>query len=142
MYAVMLAVFPNHQAAEAARVALFTDGFPTDRLGVTSTVDEGPARVEPAANRHDRLVTYYQTLFQRPGDQQLAESIVAQVEEGAATLTVHPRGDRETARANEIVTRARPLIFESRDLDKPPFEFAASPEDQSVVGKVVEAVTG
>ena len=46
MYAVMVAVFRTHQAADAVRVALFQDGFPTDRLAVTSILDEGPAGVE------------------------------------------------------------------------------------------------
>jgi len=142
MNALMLAVFPNHEAAELVRVELFTDGFPTDRLDVTSVSDEGPARVEPDATQHHRLLTYFQSLFSRPGEQELAEDLVAQVEEGAATLTIHPRGDIEIRRATEIVTRARPLVFESRDLDSQTFEYAASSQDQAVAGKVVKAVTG
>ncbi len=142
MNALMLAVFRDHQTAEAVRVALFRDGFPTDRLSVTSQVDEGPARVQPDETQHHRLLTYFQSLFSLPGEQELAEQLTSLVEEGAAALTIHPRGVIETARATELVKRANPVIFEARDLDTQTFERAASPSDQAMAGKVLKAVIG
>lgn len=142
MKAFMLAVFPNHAAAEAVRVALFTDGFPTDRLDVTSLTDEGPALVAPNESRHGRLQAYFESLFDDEDAPRLAAELAGQVEEGAAALTVHPRGDIEIARATEIVTRARPVLFETRDLDKQTFERAASPSNQSIVGQTIKVVTG
>lgn len=142
MNALMLALFRDHQAAETVRVALFRDGFPTDRLSVTSQVDEGPAGVEPDETQHHRLLTYFQSLFSLPGEQELAEQLTAQVEQGAAALTIHPRGDIETVRATELVRRANPVIFETRDLDSQAFERAASSSNQAMAGKVVKAITG
>lgn len=142
MNALMLALFPDHEAAEAVRVALFRDGFPTDRLNVTSRIDEGSARVGPDVTQHHRLLTYFQSLFSLPGEQELAEHLTAQVEEGAAALTIHPRGDIEIVRATELVRHAHPVIFETRDLDSQAFERAASPSQRALAGKVVEAITG
>ena len=41
MSAVLLAVFNDFDTAERARLALFRDGFPTDRIQLTACSDPG-----------------------------------------------------------------------------------------------------
>ena len=49
MGAVLLAVFKNHASAERVRSGLIRDGFPTDRVELTSQAEPGQAGIEPAA---------------------------------------------------------------------------------------------
>lgn len=51
MRAVVAALFPSHEDAEGVRTRLVADGFPTDRVDLTSR----ETRTEPAPERGRRL---------------------------------------------------------------------------------------
>ena len=106
MSAVLLAVFDDHPVAECVRVALVRDGFPTDRVELTASCEPGRAALGPADSPHDQLVPYFGVLFMGESQRDYAEQLAACVEKGAATITVHPRGATETARALAILEDA------------------------------------
>jgi hypothetical protein len=127
MSAVLLAVFNDFDTAERARLALFRDGFPTDRIELTARSEPGRAGSEPAPLLHDRLAQYFRALFARADGAQHAHRLAERIEQGAATITVLPRGDIEVRRAAELLGHARPDELLERDLKDPSWEFAAAP---------------
>lgn len=131
MSAVILALFEDHAAAERARIALVHDGFPTDRVDVTSTSEPGRTASEPGASAHERYIAYFRTLFPRPQEQTYAEQLADRVEHGAAAVTVLPRGPVETARARSLIDQAAPREIAQRDLDRQYWEHAAAHHQHS-----------
>jgi hypothetical protein len=127
MSAVLLAVFNDFDTAERARLALFRDGFPTDRIQLTARGEPGHAANEPAPALHDRLAQYFHTLFAHADGAQHAHRLAARIEQGAAAITVLPRGDIEVRRAAELLGYARPDELLERDLQEQSWEFAAAP---------------
>jgi hypothetical protein len=117
MSAVLLAVFGQYGDAERVRTQLVRDGFPTDRVELTSATEPGRAGVHPAGSSRARFVQYFRTLLSE--------------EEGggAATIAVHPRGAIETARAAEILQDAGAVELVGHDLQNQSFEHAASRSD-------------
>jgi hypothetical protein len=126
MSAVILAVFPDYETAERVRMILVHDGFPTDRVELTALRDLGRAALEPAASQHDKCVQYFGTVLGHEDDRAYAEALAQRVEDGAATITVHPRGALETARATEILEQGRPADVIGHDLAKHGWEHAAA----------------
>jgi len=126
MSAVMTAIFDDCGAAEQVLVELFRDGFPTDRVDLTSDGEPGRARLAPATCAHDRFVRHFRAIFASEGEQPLAERFAEQIEHGGAAVTVHPRGALETMRAHVILVRAHPLELFEHDLANQTFEHAAS----------------
>lgn len=126
MSAVMTAMFNDHGAAERVLVELFRDGFPTDRVDLTSGGDPGRAGLAPAPCPHDRFVRHFRAMFSRQDEQPLAERFAEKIEQGGAAVTVHPRGAFETMRAHAILERARPLELVEHDLANQALEHAAS----------------
>lgn len=116
MSTVLLAVFDDHPVAERVRVALVRDGFPTDRVELTTSCEPGRAGLGPAVSRHDKLVQYFGVLFICEGQRHYAEQLAERVENGAATITVHPRGAMENARALAILEDAGAVQVLSNDL--------------------------
>ncbi len=137
MSAVLAAVFTDHAAAEAVRTRLVSDGFPTDRVELTSRREPGQAGTGPAENLPDQLEDYFRQLFDRDEERRFAASLAANVREGHAAVVVHPRGEVETTRAVEILEDASPLELHDRDLDKQTLEGAASRTETPVVKKVL-----
>lgn len=129
MSAVLLAVFNDVETAERARLALFRDGFPTDRIELTA--GHGPGRVagDPALSLHDRIAQYFHTLFARADGEQHAHRLAERIEHGAAAITVLPRGDIEVRRAAELLGHASPDELLERDLQNQSWEFAAAPHN-------------
>jgi hypothetical protein len=127
MSAVLLAVFTEHGIAERVRTRLVHDGFPTDRVELTASVEPGRAGLQPAGARRTRFVQYFRTLLTKPDEQPFVELLAQRVEDGAAaTVAVHPRGAIETERAAEILANEGAVEVVGHDLEKQSFEHAAA----------------
>jgi hypothetical protein len=126
MSAVLLAVFHDYDAADRVRIDLFRDGFPTDRVELTACCEPGRAGCEPAVSLHDKFVQYFCSLLNREDERRCAELLADRVDQGVATITVHPRGAIETARATEILERAPPVEIFRHDLKNRRWEHAAA----------------
>lgn len=127
MSAVVLAVFGDFKSAERARVALFHDGFPTDRVELTAGEEPGAAALEPAPSPSGQLAQYFHVLFEGDEQPRQSERLARLVlEHGAATLAVLPRGQVEVRRAIELLSQAHPEEMLQHDLGKHALEGAAS----------------
>lgn len=129
MSAVLLGVYVNHEAAERVRTELVMDGFPTDRVELTDSLELGRAGVEPAATPHEKFIQYFRTLFCFESERHYAEVLADRIERGAATVTVHPRGAIETSRAAEILRNGELTELAEHDLANQAFEHAAAHHD-------------
>ena len=138
MSAVLLAVFNDYDAAERGRMDLFRDGFPTDRVELTACCEPGRAGCEPATSLHDKFVLYFRTLFNREDERLCAELLADRVEQGVATITVHPRGAVETARATAILEGGAPLEILRHDLLNQKWEHAAAAREGPWIAELLD----
>src|SRR6185312_10045208 len=106
MSAVLLAVFNDYETADAMRVTLVKDGFPTDRVHLTCSRELGCAGLEPAESAHAKCLQYFRTLLKREDERELPEMLAQRIDNGAATVTILPRGAVETERATELLKQA------------------------------------
>jgi hypothetical protein len=132
MSAVLLAVFKGHEGADRARMQLVFDGFPTDRVDVTSSSEPGRAGLEPGESMHQKLANYFDVVC--AGGDGCAERLARLIDDGAATVTVHPRGGIEVERALRILTTAGATEFVDHDLENQTWEHAAARHDSPWVG--------
>jgi hypothetical protein len=139
MSAVLAALFPSHRAGDSVRTRLVTDGFPTDRVELTSREDLGPADMVPADSLTEKLVRHFTQFF--PGNRS-AQLLSRGVLEGHAVITVQPRGEIETRRALEILEQAGPMELRERDLEKRTMERAASPSQKPLIPGVRKILIG
>lgn len=131
MSAVLLGLFEDHAVASRVRVDLVRDGFPTDRVDLTSANDLGRAGVQPASSPHDCFLKYFWTVL-GPRDGSLhAQHLAHRLDEGAAAVTVQPRGRIETARAIEMLRSAGVSELVQHDLGNQRLERAAATEDKA-----------
>ncbi len=126
MSTLILAVFNDFETAERVRVSLVKDGFPTDRVELTAPCELGRAGCEPATTPHEKCVQYFRTLLRNKGEEHYPEMLALRIDNGAACVTVQPRGAIETARATEILQQAHPADVVAHDLAKHGWEHAAS----------------
>ena len=127
MSAVLLAVFGRSGDAERVRTKLVSDGFPTDRVELTSSAEPGRAGVQPGSSQRGKFSRYFRTLLSEDDERAFAEALAERVEDGkAATIAVHPRGAIETARAAEILHDEGAVEVVAHDLENQTFERAAS----------------
>jgi hypothetical protein len=140
MSAVVAAVFADHDTAVHVRTRLVKDGFPTDRVELTSTEELGQAEVVPQAGVPEKLTQYFSQLFpDRGGAVNLFQGAVLA---GHAVIAVHPRGDVETNRVVQLLNENDPVEVRAQDLDKQPLEQAASKSQSSAlswIGKTMVA---
>ncbi|HYX75439.1 MAG TPA: hypothetical protein VE819_12215 [Steroidobacteraceae bacterium] len=130
MSAVLLAVFGQFRDAERVRTRLVSDGFPTDRVELTSQGEPGRAGVQPAGSRRTQFMQYFRTLLSEEDERAFADALAERVEGGnVATVAVHPRGAIETARAAEILQDAGAIEVVGHDLENQTLEHAASRGD-------------
>jgi hypothetical protein len=129
MSAVLLAVFNAYGDADRVRTKLVGDGFPTDRVELTAAREPGRAGLQPAPTPRARYEQYFRTLLSEADEQPFVQALAKRIEEGAATVTVHPRGDIETARAAEILQEEGAIEVVGHDLARQSFEHAASRTD-------------
>jgi hypothetical protein len=123
---VLIAVFSQYEVAERMRVALVVDGFPTDRVELTASRELGRAELEPADSPHGKCVQYFRTLLGREDEREYPEKLAQRVDNGAAIVTVLPRGAIETARAAEILDQGKPEDVVGHDLTNHGWEHAAA----------------
>jgi hypothetical protein len=145
MSAVLAAVFDSPSIGEAVRTQLVKDGFPTDRVELTSRDELGQAKLVPRAGTDQKLAEYFRNLFQS-GNYASAERWVAlfqrAVLEGKVAVAVHPRGDTEINRALELLNRGNPVELRAVDLENQTLEHAAAEGETPVftwMGKVLAA---
>jgi hypothetical protein len=129
MSAVLLAVFSEHTVADRVRTQLVKDGFPTDRVELTSARDPGQVKIEPAASRRAQYEQYFSALLNNDHERPFVKSLVDRIDKGAAAVAVHPRGSIETARAAQILEHAGAVEVRAHDLGDQFLEQAASRED-------------
>jgi hypothetical protein len=142
MSAVLLAVFSDHAVAEPVRTELVRDGFPTDRVELTARCEPGRAGLEPADSSHGQFVQYFGVLFTLEHERHYAEQLAERVQNGAATITVHPRGALETARALEILQEAGALQIISHDLANAKREHAAPKHECPSIHNLLPSIRG
>jgi hypothetical protein len=126
MSAVLLAIFPDYDVASRVRMALFEDGFPTDRIELTACCEPGRAALQPADTPHRQFARYFSALFTAPTEREIPEQLAQRLDGGAAAVTVHPRGPVETSRVAQIFAHASPLEVLEHDLTDQRFEHAAA----------------
>ena len=127
MSALVVALYENHAAAERVRTRLVQEGFPTDRVRLTSQTEPGQAAVaSPSDDLETQLEHYFSGLFDRVDERSNVHVFVDGVQQGHAALTVHPRGEVETNRALQIMEQAQPIEICDHDLDSQGMERAAA----------------
>lgn len=63
MSEVLAALFPNHEVAQGVRTRLVADGFPTDRVELTSSKEARQSELVPAQSTVEKLTLHYRQLF-------------------------------------------------------------------------------
>jgi hypothetical protein len=130
MSAIVVALYDNHTAAERVRTRLVREGFPTDRVRLTSRNEPGEAAiVGPSDELETQLEEYFTRLFDREEERPNVHLFVDGVQQGHAALAVHPRGKVETTRALEIMEEAQPIEMCEHDLENQAMERAAGEKD-------------
>lgn len=145
MSAVLVAAFNDHATAEGVRTRLVKDGFPTDRVELTSCQELGQAKLVPREGVGAQLTEYFRKVFQS-GSTGSAERWVPlfqrAVLEGKAAVAVQPRGDVETERALQLLNEAGPVELRGADLQNQSLEHAATETETPIftwIGKVLAA---
>jgi hypothetical protein len=146
MNAVLVAAFSNHAIAEEVRTRLVKDGFPTDRVELTSAQELGQVKLVPRESLGEKLTAYFSNLLQGGDSNGNATHSVQlfqrAVLDGKATVAVKPRGDLETQRALQLLNAARPVELRGADLQSQTFEHAATKGETPILtwwGKVLAA---
>ena len=146
MSAVLAAIFNDHATAEGVRTRLVKDGFPTDRVELTSHQELGQAKLVPRGTLEEKLTEYFRQLFQGRGAGSDTTPVVQlfrrAVLDGKAVIAVHPRGDVETKRAVQLLNDGGPVEVRGADLQNQTLEGAAAEEETPVLtwfGKVLAA---
>lgn len=113
MTPVIVALFDDYGIADRVRTELVADGFPTDRVELTSLVETGQADSEPGDAFVARVSNYFHTLLDQSGEHQgNAEAFAERVRNGNSAITVHPRTDYEIDSVRSILHRNNPVAVE------------------------------
>jgi hypothetical protein len=147
MSAVLVAAFNDHATAEGVRTRLVQDGFPTDRVQLTSSQELGQVELVPRASLGEKLTGYFSKLFQGASGaneegERSAGLFQRAVLDGKAIIAVQPRGGIETQRALQLLNDAGPVELRGADLDKQGLEHAATERETPIItwmGKVLAA---
>ncbi len=145
MSAVLVAVFNDHATAEGVRTRLVKDGFPTDRVELTSCQELGQAKLVPRQSVDAKLTEYFRKLFQSASNgsgERWVPLFQRAVLDGKATVAMQPRGDIETQRALQLLNQAGPVELRGADLQNQTLEYAATGTETPIftwMGKVLVA---
>jgi hypothetical protein len=137
MSAVVAALFKDHATAEQVRTALVSEGFPTDRVQLTSETEPGQAALSPSGGKADQLRDYFSQLFPESNEREHVRAFVDGVRHGNAVVVVHPRGDIETQRAVGVLSSSGAIELREHDLANQTMEKAASEGSSTIVGHFV-----
>ncbi len=105
MTPVIVALFDDFGVATRVRTELVRDGFPTDRVELTSRAEEGQADAEPGESYWERVANYFHAIFDQANDGTAADEFAERVRHGDSVITVHPRSDDEIDSARTILRR-------------------------------------
>jgi hypothetical protein len=133
MSAAIRALFRAHEAAVRARTMLVRDGFPTDRVALTSADEPGHADLAPSAELPDRLTEHFGQVLSFENERERVQELAGEVQKGAAVVVVHPRGTIETDRALRILATAGATLTYKHDLEHQAMERAASRDSKPIV---------
>lgn len=113
MTPVIVALFDDYGIADRVRRELVADGFPTDRVELTSLMETGQADAEPGDEFEARVANYFHTLLDQ-GEPHNGETdqLARQVHGGNSAIAVHPRTDYEIDSARQILHRNKPVAVE------------------------------
>ena len=109
MTPVIVALYDDYGIAERVRTELVADGFPTDRVEVTSRLETGQADAEPGGTFVERVANYFHTLFDQTTHEELADEFARRVRAGSSAVTVHPRAEYEIDSARRILRQNGPV---------------------------------
>jgi hypothetical protein len=137
MSALVAALYDNHTVAEQVRTALVNEGFPTDRVELSSAREPGQASLGPGEDPEEQLYDYFGQFFDRDDEASDVRTFAEGVSRGQASVVVHPRGDIETRRALDILQASHPVELREHDLEKQSMERAASPKSEALVEKLI-----
>ena len=145
MSAILLAVFDLHGDAVDLRTRFVQEGFPTDRVTLTSTEELGPVDLIPRPTLKEKLSEYFSNAL--PSDEASRNEAAVQrfttaVMSGKAALMVQPRGEVETERALQLLETSGVTELRATDLDKQSLEGAAAKTETPVLtwfGKALAA---
>jgi hypothetical protein len=112
MTPVFVALYDDYGVADRVRTQLVADGFATDRVEVTSSLETGQADAEPGDRFATRVANYFHTIFDQSDEQAQAEDFAARVVKGSSAVTVHPRADYEISSARKILNQNGPVKVE------------------------------
>jgi len=113
MTPVIVALFDDYGIADRVRTELVADGFPTDRVELTSLIETGQADSEPGDAFEARVANYFHTLLdQDQAHNGEADAFARRVRNGNSAITVHPRTDYEIESARAILHRHKPVAVE------------------------------
>jgi hypothetical protein len=132
-------MFSDHPTAERLRTRLVKDGFPTDRVELTSCQELGQAKLVPRKDLEGKLTEYFRQLMQGAGERSV-QLFQRAVLAGNAAIAVHPRGDSETRRALELLNEAGPVELRGADLQNQTLEHASAEKETPLLtwfGKVL-----
>lgn len=108
MQDVIVALFDDHPTAVTVRTELVKDGFPTDRVQLTSRHEHRQADVGPADAFATNVADYFRTLSAGENTERKLSDLARAVVDGASAITVHPRGEEEIRRTELILQRHHP----------------------------------
>ena len=111
MIPVIVALYDDFSVAKRVRTELVADGFPTDRVELTSKAESGQADAEPGETYWRKVSQYFHTLFDQTGDAVSADQFAERVRNGSSAITVHPRSDHEIDHARTILKNNHPAEF-------------------------------
>jgi hypothetical protein len=111
MTPVIVAIYDDFGAAERVRTELVADGFPTDRVELTSKAESGQADAEPGDTYWHKVSNYFHAIFDQTGNYASADQFADRVRNGGAAITVHPRTDYEMDSARTILQNNHPVDF-------------------------------
>jgi hypothetical protein len=108
MTPVIVALYDDFAVAQRVRTELVKDGFPTDRVELTSKAESGQADAEPGDTYWLKVSNYFHAIFDQTGDDAYADQFADRVRNGSSAITVHPRSDDEMDSARTILRNNHP----------------------------------